>query len=371
MQASRLALWTTLFACLLCRLISPESPGAGRAAAAQKERTSQVVRPACVAFSNDGKLVLVGFTNIFPGADQTHSGRVIKIWDTATKKEVRTLVGHDGGVNRAAFFDNDKKIISSGGDGVFRAWDVESGSSIWTRPSDGRLVGVLRGGEHVLSHGKGKISCWKVEPQGLSLFAEYQAPSARSIILSPKGDYAFIEESKSSPDGKPIWATQLIRLPELKFVKRFETKSVNGSLVGLSAPTVFSRKEDLAIFGKFDGKQAFLVSLEISSGKEIRVLGKSAERSPQDAAVSSDGRTIVCRSRQGELFACDLESGQELWALHDKSLERSPLFAFSPDAKLALSATGYRSTGQGDLRLLLWDTASGKYLGSLSRPVFP
>jgi WD40 repeat protein len=371
MSGFRWAISAALLGCLLSLTVPNSAPHRQQASAAQKERTSQVVRPSCAAFSSDGKLVLVGFTNVWPGADQTHSGKVIKIWDTATRKEVRTLVGHDGGVHRAAFFDNDKKVISSGGDGMFRAWDVETGSGLWTRKTDGWVIGLASEGAHLVSYGKGNIACWKIEQDGLSLRSEYKAPFAEHIVLSPKGAYAFVSGSKRSPEGIVNWTAELLALPEFKLVKRFETGSVKGSLIGLTKPTLFLPHADLAIFGKFDGKESFLVLLQVSAGKEIRALAKQPKRWPRSLAVATNGKTIICRSHEGDLFACDLDSGDELWSLRHKSLERSPVFAFSPDARLAISATGRQYAGQGDLELLLFDTAAGKSLGALSRPVFP
>src|SRR5437016_4123771 len=46
-------------------------------------------RPSCSAFSADGKLVAVGFINTFPETKRVPSGRVIKVWDVKTRKELQ------------------------------------------------------------------------------------------------------------------------------------------------------------------------------------------------------------------------------------------------------------------------------------------
>ena len=42
-----------------------------------------------------------------------------------TDKAVQTLEGFKGGVNRVAFTDLNKTLLSAGDDGTVRRWDVE------------------------------------------------------------------------------------------------------------------------------------------------------------------------------------------------------------------------------------------------------
>jgi RNA polymerase sigma factor (sigma-70 family) len=69
-----------------------------------------------LAFSSDGKLLA-----------SANRESTIKIWDAATGKEKKTLVGHgDEGVYSLAF-SRDGLLVSGGLDGTVRLWDLETG----------------------------------------------------------------------------------------------------------------------------------------------------------------------------------------------------------------------------------------------------
>ena len=55
---------------------------------------------------------------------------VIRLWDVATGKQIRTLTGHKRRVSSLAFFPDGKKLASSSVDKTVRLWDVASGKEI-------------------------------------------------------------------------------------------------------------------------------------------------------------------------------------------------------------------------------------------------
>ncbi|MEQ1718503.1 MAG: WD40 repeat domain-containing protein [Hyphomicrobium sp.] len=66
-----------------------------------------------VAVSPNGRLIATG------GRDN-----LVRIWDAMTGKEVRSLIGHTGSVNALSFHPNNKNVISAGSDGAVLYWDV-------------------------------------------------------------------------------------------------------------------------------------------------------------------------------------------------------------------------------------------------------
>jgi WD40 repeat protein len=66
-----------------------------------------------IAFSPDGMRIAT-----------TGYDRTIKLWDTATGREVFTLRGHTGGVGELVFSPDGCRIVSSGIDGTARVWDA-------------------------------------------------------------------------------------------------------------------------------------------------------------------------------------------------------------------------------------------------------
>jgi WD40 repeat protein len=67
-----------------------------------------------VAFSPDGSLVLSG------GKDN-----VLKLWDLASEREIRSFSGHAGSIMSVSFSPNGKMIVSASADGTVRLWDAE------------------------------------------------------------------------------------------------------------------------------------------------------------------------------------------------------------------------------------------------------
>jgi WD40 repeat protein len=57
-------------------------------------------------------------------------GQVIKIWEVATDQDVLQLVGHTAAVKSLTFSPNGHLLISGGGDGAARIWDLQAGKEL-------------------------------------------------------------------------------------------------------------------------------------------------------------------------------------------------------------------------------------------------
>jgi WD40 repeat protein len=58
--------------------------------------------------------------------------KTLKIWDTETGTEVRTLTGHTDSVNAVAIAPDGKTAISASGDKTLKIWDTETGTEVRT-----------------------------------------------------------------------------------------------------------------------------------------------------------------------------------------------------------------------------------------------
>jgi tricorn protease-like protein len=70
----------------------------------------------CLGLSNNKLMMVTG------GNDKS-----VVIWDIATGKPLKTLLGHTWKVNSVAFTKNDQYLVSTGNDGEIRVWDVNTG----------------------------------------------------------------------------------------------------------------------------------------------------------------------------------------------------------------------------------------------------
>lgn len=70
----------------------------------------------CLGLSNNKRMLVTG------GNDKS-----VVIWDIATGKPLKTLLGHTWKVNSVAFTKNDQYLVSTGNDGEIRVWDVNTG----------------------------------------------------------------------------------------------------------------------------------------------------------------------------------------------------------------------------------------------------
>lgn len=70
----------------------------------------------CLGLSNNKRMMVTG------GNDKS-----VVVWDIATEKPLKTLLGHTWKVNSVAFTKNDQYLVSTGNDGEIRVWDVNTG----------------------------------------------------------------------------------------------------------------------------------------------------------------------------------------------------------------------------------------------------
>jgi WD40 repeat protein len=102
--------------------------------------------PAVVACSPDGRL----FAST---ADQQSQPAEVKLWEAATRREVRTLRGPTKRISKLAFSPGGDRLAAASWDKTVWVWDVERGERLWDRPlpgvgfsvafsPDGRLLAV-------------------------------------------------------------------------------------------------------------------------------------------------------------------------------------------------------------------------------------
>ena len=135
---------------------------------------------ASVAFSPDGRQVLSG----------SHDG-TIKLWDTATAREIRTFSGHSGIVYSVAFSPNGRLALSGSQDGTVKLWNVVTGSEIRTFSGHrGSITSVAFSQDGILALSGSRdrtVKLWDVATgREIRKFSRHRG-SVNSIAFSPDG----------------------------------------------------------------------------------------------------------------------------------------------------------------------------------------
>jgi WD40 repeat protein len=63
-----------------------------------------------------------------------------RVWDLATRREVRTLRGHNGPVGAVAVSPDGATIATGGADGTAKLWDADTGREILTLTGHAKAV---------------------------------------------------------------------------------------------------------------------------------------------------------------------------------------------------------------------------------------
>ncbi len=91
-----------------------------------------------LAFSPDSQRLAVAVGAVTGQKDET-----VKIWDTATGQEIRTLRGHANVVTAVAFNPDGQTLASCSNDGTVRLWDAATGQEIRTLRGHANLVSCV------------------------------------------------------------------------------------------------------------------------------------------------------------------------------------------------------------------------------------
>lgn len=235
----------------------------------------------CFAFSPDEKLVATG------GFDAT-----IRIWEVATGRLLRALVGHDYYVISLSWSPDGKVLASAGGpDGTFRLWDPHTGQP-------------LR--RFVMEKGYANYLAWA--PDGLTLagaggtsgyFWIYDVASDKGMIV-PDETGNPITSISWSPDGR-TFAACATKTP-VWLISR-ETKKLAGTLGEAGDGTI-------CVTWSPDGNRiaaGSLTAIHLFDVAEKKKIGK-IDSACASLAYLSDGKTLAACYTYGAVNLWDTES---------------------------------------------------------------
>lgn len=225
----------------------------------------------------------------------------IRLWDVASGRLVKQFTGHLNGIHCLSFSPDGRRLVSAGGDGKTRLWEIATGQRLAQLfGEDGRkFVKFAPDGKAILVAGeRGELAVWKPD---------------LSEAIRKFGDKG-----------------QTIRLAD--FLS-------SGSLASL---TLLPREAmELNLREPPNDKPLKTVTLASRSGQQFEI-----------CSISSDGKLLAAvpndyRSHRVQIW--DLESHQMLVELYGHAGHVNAV-TFSPDSR-------FLATGSHDTTILLWDVS--------------
>lgn len=319
-----------LLAVLVAGQFQPPRPSlpSGEAPAISPEHVRTFTHPEVVwraTFSPDGRIVATGCGD-----------HVIRLWDAAQGKELRTLPVENGGAVGLAFSPDGKTLASAPGgnvkEQVLRLWDVETGRILRTFEGHADIVyGVAFGpdGKRIASASKDRtVRVWDVatgkelakfsghtntalrvafSPDNQTLASGGDDSNLRLWNVSMNKETHALQHGSSiygvafSPDGRLVAAvgSGVARVWEVasgKEIRQFSSQGRGGFWVAFAPDSTL-----LAVAG---GDQRVHL-LEVLSGAEVKQL-TGHTGSVKSVEFSRDGRLLVSASEDRKVMLWDL-----------------------------------------------------------------
>jgi len=292
-----------------------EREGAGRLAEEVEEKILSLGHDdgvASIAFSPDGKLVLLG------SDDAT-----VRLWEVGSGRELRELKGHTGAVMSGAFSLNGGLVLSGSDDATVRLWELGSGRELHVLKGHTQAVYSVAfspdGKLALSSSDDATVRLWEVGSGRELRELKGHTGAVMNVAFSPDGELAL---SGSDDETVRLWEVASGRLLR---VLEGQTDFINS--------VIFSPNGKLALAG---GDQVLRL-WDVDSGRALRVLEGHTDW-VNSVAFSPDGSLALSGSDDKTVRLWDLGSGRALRVMKGHSSSVLSVI-FSQDGKQVLSAT--------------------------------
>ena len=267
-----------------------------------------------LVFSPDGRLLATG----------TFRSNTIKLWETATGRELRDLStggqSSSTGAPVIAFSADGRQLAAAAGNNSVKVWDAISGRELQT------LAG---GGQSTF-----------ISALGVSFIA-FSADGKKLVTIS---------------DTIRIWDTT-----NWQEIKTLETTSLNAAAFARGAGgAALNRDGSQLARVEAGGLKTEIKFLDLSTGREIRSVQLTDDVVDRvEVAFKADGSVVAAGVVDKKLKIWDVTTKASARDL-GRTIKEFPLLKFSSDGHLVALSEGYT--------IKLWETATGRELPALNVP---
>ena len=314
-----------------------------------------------IKFSNDGRLITLC------------ENYTVKIWETATGKELTTINVPNTGVyfetgGVFAAFSTDGKKIATGGFGTQTfVWETETGKQVQQmkgRANMAYAVSFSSDGSQLTSGGRTR---WDLRTgQGRRLISQ---PTDKLFGMPSPDGKLIAMFAPNSPTITILDASNGRTLQTLTRANATGVAKIYFSPDGRSLAVSYMQSQGTQMIGRLPSSE--LKIWDVNTGREIQTLTLSS--SPSAIGFSADGRLVATIAMQGEISLWDVTSGTRL-----QSLSSAPGQSANPLANITIPNPANIKRGQmpnivmpnmADMTAMMNNMLGGLSAGTMGRTV--